>query len=412
MLVFFAIATLLVLAGRQTVSKPAPPSQLVVGTCLGASPYSTIQSAVSAAPPGGTVLVCPGTYPEQVEITQPLTLKGVQVGGKDAAVITSPSGGVVTNTSLLRTGTPAAAQVLVQNTTEVNITNLTMDGTGNKIPPCGTSVDFIGIYYQIASGTVNGVATRNQLAACGGGIGVYAEGGDGETSHLAVLNSSFHSYNGGGIVANRAGMNATIVGNSIAGIGLVDTQFENGIQIAFGATGKVVGNTVMDNVAPNSAIGPDTGILIGFGNGVIVENNTVGNTNYGIRIISDPVEGTADHTIIQRNTVLATHLGDAIDVCSNHNTIVSNTVNASDESGIHLDSICTSENNNFVARNTLNESCAGILQDTVTTGNTIMPDNLFFNDVNSILHADSCSSLVFDPVGAVGGAHAPVHVIP
>ena len=158
MFVFFAIATLLVLAGRQTVSKPAPSSQLVVGTCLGASPYSTIQSAVSAAPPGGTVLVCPGTYPEQVEITQPLTLKGVQVGGKDAAVITSPSGGVVTNTSLLRTGTPAAAQVLVQNTTEVNITNLTMDGTGNKIPSCGTSVSFIGIYYQIASGTVNGVA--------------------------------------------------------------------------------------------------------------------------------------------------------------------------------------------------------------------------------------------------------------
>jgi hypothetical protein len=226
------------------------------------------------------------------------------------------------------------------------------------------------------------------------------------------LNSSFHSYSGGGIVANRAGADARIVGNSVAGIGVADNRFENGIQIGFGATGKVLGNTVVDNVAP-VGIAPDTGILIAYANGVIVENNTVGNTNYGIATLSDLVDGAADHTTIRGNTVLAAHRGDAIAVCSNHNTIVSNTVNASDESGIHLRSACTSTgNNNFVARNTLNESCAGILQDTGTTGNTILPGNLFFNDVNTLLHADWCSSLVFDPAGVVGGAPGLVQAIP
>src|SRR5947209_5130203 len=34
--------------------------------------YSTIQSAVDAAPAGGTVIVCPGTYTEDVVISQPL----------------------------------------------------------------------------------------------------------------------------------------------------------------------------------------------------------------------------------------------------------------------------------------------------------------------------------------------------
>lgn len=38
--------------------------------------FKTIQSAVNAAPRGGTVVVCPGTYHEQVVISKPLSLKG------------------------------------------------------------------------------------------------------------------------------------------------------------------------------------------------------------------------------------------------------------------------------------------------------------------------------------------------
>jgi len=38
--------------------------------------FKTIQSAVNAAPAGGTVVVCPGTYHEQVVISKPLTLTG------------------------------------------------------------------------------------------------------------------------------------------------------------------------------------------------------------------------------------------------------------------------------------------------------------------------------------------------
>ncbi len=45
-------------------------------SCASAA-YATIQSAVNAAPAGGTVIVCPGTYTEDVVITQPLTLRGL-----------------------------------------------------------------------------------------------------------------------------------------------------------------------------------------------------------------------------------------------------------------------------------------------------------------------------------------------
>ena len=42
----------------------------------GSARFQTIQSAVKAAPSGGTVVVCQGTYHEQVVITKPLSLQG------------------------------------------------------------------------------------------------------------------------------------------------------------------------------------------------------------------------------------------------------------------------------------------------------------------------------------------------
>ena len=417
---FVSITMLLVLASRQAHGKPnwsPPPPPLVVGTCLGASPYTTIQSAVSAAPSGGTVLVCPGTYPEQVTITQPLNLKGVQAGNMDAAVVTSPAGGVVFNLTNFTHGLPAAAQVLVQNTTGVNISNLTVDGSGNLLPACSTPLTayLVGIYYQDASGRVDSVATRNQTSSTCYGIGIYGETGGSATAKLEIFNASVHSYGSGGIVANQPGVTARIVGNSVVGLGPTAPLFQNGIQVGFGALGDVEGNTVIDNVAPYASVFQSVGIYIVYSSGAKVANNTVGPTNYGI-LTGSGSGAPADYATIIGNTVLATHnagytsdVGDAIDVCSNNNFIVGNNLYASDESGIHLDSTCGSTgNNNVVGRNTINEACAGILADTTTTGNTVKPDNLFFNDVNTLLSADGCYPGVFpDPPAA--GAGAPAH---
>src|SRR5208337_3898185 len=64
-------------------------STLYVGTCHTPS-YSTISAAVAAAPAGSIVDVCPGTYPEQVFITQALTLQGITAKNTDRATITAP----------------------------------------------------------------------------------------------------------------------------------------------------------------------------------------------------------------------------------------------------------------------------------------------------------------------------------
>jgi pectin methylesterase-like acyl-CoA thioesterase len=80
----FALGSLLtlLLASLATPALAAPataggPSIIVDDNlrCAGAH-FSTIQSAVDAAPPGTTIRVCPGTYSENVRITTPLTLVG------------------------------------------------------------------------------------------------------------------------------------------------------------------------------------------------------------------------------------------------------------------------------------------------------------------------------------------------
>src|SRR6202140_1920470 len=88
--VLFLLAIGLLLAAH-----PMFAANYAVGTCKPSLPsYSTISAAVIGVPPGSTVEVCPNTYPEQVTIAQPLTLKGITSGNAGQAVITVPSAGL------------------------------------------------------------------------------------------------------------------------------------------------------------------------------------------------------------------------------------------------------------------------------------------------------------------------------
>src|SRR5262249_26629874 len=92
--------------------------------------YSTIQGAINSVPAGSTVLVCPGTYPEQVSIAKNLTLKGVvdtNASGKaNQAVIAIPSGTLATIPE--GGGYLFAPQIAVTDGATASISDLTIDG--------------------------------------------------------------------------------------------------------------------------------------------------------------------------------------------------------------------------------------------------------------------------------------------
>jgi hypothetical protein len=225
----------LLVAGTQTLM-----ANVAVGNCKpGLTSFSTIQAAVTAAPAGVIVYVCPGTYPEQVVIGQPLTLQGVANTG--SAVIVPPATGIVANSVQ-----GLAGQIVVQYTAGVTIRNITVDGSNNGIVPC--AVTLVGILFEDASGLVDQITTRHQTIPANAGCdarGIEARSDSGLTSTVTVQNSTVHDFQFEGIRALFRGTTVTIKNTSISGVPFSQTS-SNNIDFSYGATGSVTANWIVD----------------------------------------------------------------------------------------------------------------------------------------------------------------------
>ena len=401
-----ALLVLLTVAFFSSISESALAATVEVGSCRAGLPqYSTIQSAVNAAPSGSNVFICPGRYHEQVVINKALDIRGIVEGTNDAAIIVPPVTGVVQNTTSLSSGAAIAAQVLVQGTVGVSLTNITVDGSNNGLTENSCAgPDFIGVYFQNASGSITRTAVVNQTMTptngCQNGLAIFVQSGNSGTSNVTVANNHVQNYQKNGITGNEVGTTVTVSGNTVFGQGPTNGAAENSIQIGFGAAGSITGNTVGDDIwAPDTSsdsADAASGILVYASHGISVSKNTVGNTQFGIGFVTDPSVGTADDGVITSNKIAATHIFDAIELCNNHNMVQGNTINGSDEAAIHVDSGCANfgasgntGSADTISSNLMNGACAGILIGTLAGSNTI-GTNTFFNTGNTVLIADQC----------------------
>lgn len=343
-----------------------------VGACVpGTTQFTTIQGAVTGIGTPGTVFICPGTYAEQVVISnKDVSLRGVNTGTNSAVTLVAPAGGMVQNaTSVFDGVTTYAAQVVVNGTAGVTLSGLTIDGSNNQVPGCGSGL--VGILFQNAAGTIlnNSVANEIQgpgLDGCQTGLGIYVQNGDGVARTVSIRNNYVASFQKNGITGNGAGLTATISDNTVIGRGPTTGAANNSIQIGFGGGGSVSGNYVGDDVwAPDTASDPGdaaAGILVYDSPGVTVSKNAVADTQYGIAIEGDNA-GNSNGATVSGNHVGATHLFDGIDICGSSTvTAGTNVVLGSDESGIHVDSSCGAPSTgDSVSGNTINGGCAGLL---------------------------------------------------
>ena len=245
--------------------------------------FSTIQAAVSAVPFSATIVVCPGTYAEQVVISQPLTLQGVTDGTGNAAVITVPAAGLVVNATSYEFGA-VTTQVLVQNTVGVTVSDLTVDGTGGTCVgganrTVGLEFYHVGVAQDgVAGGKIQNVVVRNQKNSCAIGEGIVSD-----TSYITINGNELHDIDRTAISSNSA--KNYITNNSI------QRSHNYGIIVDGGSHSLVSGNSVSD---PTYA-----GILLEGGYTVAtVSKNTVLNTSsVGIYLLY------AYQNIVTQNTV-------------------------------------------------------------------------------------------------------------
>jgi hypothetical protein len=253
------------------VSVSAQAKTVGVGGCnTHIKNYSTISAAVGdPANAGATVQVCAaggpgmgGSYPEQVTITQSLTLEGVANGNSGRTVVSIPSGSLSTNVISI-TGQSLFAQVLVQpptmNTVTVNLTNITVDGTGGTIGPC-SGTGLAGIFYASgANGVINEATARNQSSGCG--TGIWIENGGTVADSITIENSSVENMDFQGIVAfgseEQPTLTATIQGNSVTASEFPPTA---GIQF-YGIQGEIKQNVVTSGIYGITSVLSSTTIM-------------------------------------------------------------------------------------------------------------------------------------------------------
>jgi parallel beta-helix repeat protein len=319
--------------------------------------YTSIQAAVNAAKSGDLIRVCAGTYREQVVIDKSLSLEA------DNGVIVIPSD-VVANATGPSSGDTIAAIIVVENAENVELEGLIVDGSNNGLTACGPRL--IGILYQDASGSIEHNAVRHvrlssNLPGCQSGNAIEVESSSSGQSIVSIADNSVDGYQKNGITANEPGSNVSITENAVSGLGPTTGAAQNGIQIGFGAQGRITNNAVADNVySPCESVAAcpanATGILIYQSNGVRVERNTVASSQVGIFI-------AANNGTIAGNTVFHSVVLDGIALVGNGNSVSTNDISSSDDAAVYIQG-----NNNTVFDNEFTGAAFGIFKISGSSG--------------------------------------------
>ncbi len=379
----FRLRALLCATVPLLASFPAMAANFAVGTCKPRlTSFSTISDAVASVPPGSTIQVCPGVYPEQITISQPLTLQGIASGGQDQIVITVPSTPLSANVMSMFSE-PVAAQVLVQSPGAVNITNVIVDGTGGDQACLTSTIWLAGIFYATgSSGEIDQVRTSGQTNE-GCGVGIWAENAGSSNRVVNIHDSSIHDVDGAGVFV---GSGSTPTLTAFVRENFVSAPLGSEGVMVISVNGVVAQNNVTDTLAGIFDLAP----------GVRVSHNTVTNTQFGIVLL---LGGTAESNDIS-NSIFGIFLNaDGAVVQSNHITLASSV-------GIEFN--C---HNGTVSHNTINDAALGLDQ----VPADFHGSNRFAN--TGLISSDGCfatplvagAARVQSPTGAQSGMSSPEH---
>ena len=374
--------------------------------------YDTIQEAIDDAIDGDTVLVCPGTYTEDLLIaTDNLTLVGVDLSTsiiKGVATVVDPSPDGVPSGSdggFPNVSTPSNIQIDADG---VTITNLTIQsppvddaGTGGTgqytsgITLVGKNITISDTDFFVSTGMPGSVAIQTWA------FGVFPTA---DVSGLAITGNTFESSTIDTGVAGRSYEGVFINGQDPATLDagnpvvISGNHFSGNLHRAVGVTRDhttVSGNTVCTNLTPEDTVDFGRipwGIKV-WGNSfgadslnVTVSDNTIGkrpcspgNFNVGISInanatgTSEVAENNVDHADFGINVINVADdwpvhnnsIGqsgvDGILIESDDNDVFRNATHHSGDDGIHFTE--TAEGNTYDGNNSHHNADCGYQDD-------------------------------------------------
>lgn len=228
--------------------------------------FSSIQIAVTFSNPGDTIVVCDGTYSEQVTVTKNLTL-----AGSGNSIIQAPA-----------TLTPDADGknnvVEINNGALVTMSGFTVSGPGpNGCGSIDTGIAVLGGASLDLSNTTIRDIRDNPFSGCQNGEGIrvgtprFATTAD--VGHATINNVSIVDYQKNGIVVAGAGSTGKITNATVTGNGHTPVIGENGIEVVTGAAATISTSTIRDNFYTGIQKVKACGLLIIAADGVNDSNN-------------------------------------------------------------------------------------------------------------------------------------------
>lgn len=308
--------------------------------------FRTIQSAVNAAPSGGTVIVCAGTYHEQVVLAKPLSLVGL------SATIDQKGVTPTFKVTLPGLGTQTIFAAVVIDSSSVTLTGFTIRNAqgegvlaaGLRGPVSGIEISHNSVVHNDLGGGVPPKSPYFQCAPMGQVPGDCGEGVHfaGNVAH-STINDNFIFDNSGGVLLtddigpthDNVVENNVVTGNA-ADCGITVPGHNPNALSAKGvpqpAVAGVYRNVIKDNVVT------DNGVK-GEGAGVLFANAGPGTASYDNQVRGNYIAGNGLSGVTMHAHTIGT--GQFEDL--NGNVIVGNSIGKNNLDGDTLDSPASPE---------------------------------------------------------------------